>query len=246
MLTINRGYNIMKYIILDFDGTIGDSQALIVRTFQDSMRKMGKEVKSTEECANTIGMRLSEAFALLYNTSIEEGERCTEVYRKIFLKNWETLGMKPFPHAVETIKELHQRGFVLAVASSRGRDSLIDLIRQMDFEDCISSVVAQEDVNRVKPEPDMVFKALMEIAGQEMGKDDCHKLPEDLKPMLSETLVVGDMTFDVDMAHNAGAKACAVTYGNGTRELLASAEWIIDDFAELLPLLSEKSNGTTE
>lgn len=227
----------MKYILLDFDGTIGDSKALIIKTFQDSMRWMGKEVKSAEECASTIGMRLSEAFAHLYDTSIEEGEKCAEVYHKIFLENWETLGMKPFPHAVETIKELHRRGFVLAVASSRGRDSLLDLIRQMGFEDCISSVVAQEDVTRVKPDPDMVFKALMEIAGREAGKDDCHELPEDLKPMLSETMVVGDMTFDVDMAHNAGVKACAVTYGNGTREQLASAEWVIDDFAGLLEIV---------
>ena len=41
------------------------------------------------------------------------------------------------------------------------------------------------------------------------------------------------MTYDVDMAHNAGAKACAVTYGNATREELKNAEYIIDDFAEL-------------
>ncbi len=228
----------MKYILLDFDGTIGDSQALIVRTFQDSMRQMGREVKSAEECANTIGMRLSEAFAHLYNTSIEEGEKCAEVYHKIFLENWEALGMKPFPHTVETIRELHRRGFVLAVTSSRGRDSLLELIRQMGFEDCISSVVAQEDVTRVKPEPDMVFKALMEIAGQKVDKDDCHVLPEDQRPMLSDTIVVGDMNFDVDMAHNAGVWACAVTYGNGTREQLASAEWMIDDFTKLLEIVS--------
>ena len=227
----------MKYIILDFDGTIGDSQALIVRTFQDTMREMGKEVKSAEACANTIGMRLSEAFALLYNSSIEEGEKCAQVYHKIFEENRASFGMKPFPHVIDTIKELHKRGFVLAVASSRGRDSLMGFIHQMDLVDCVSSVVAQEDVVNVKPEPDMVFKALMEITEREVGKKDCHTLPDDLKAMLPETLVVGDMTFDVDMAHNAGAKACAVTYGNGTREQLASAEWIINDFAELLDIV---------
>ena len=226
----------MKYIIFDFDGTIGDSQALIVRTFQDTMRKMGREVKSAEECASTIGMRLSEAFSLLYNSPIEDGEKCTQVYRDIFEENRASLGMKPFPHVIDTIKELHKRGFVLAVASSRGRESLLGFIHQMDLDDCISSVVAQEDVVNVKPEPDMVFKALMEIAEREVGKEDCHTLPDDLKAMLPETLVVGDMTFDLDMAHNAGAKACAVTYGNGTREQLAEAEWIIDDFAELLEI----------
>ena len=58
-----------------------------------------------------------------------------------------------------------------------------------------------------------------------------------MKGTIDETLVVGDMNFDVDMAHHAGCKACAVTYGNGTREQLASAEFIIDDFAELLGLV---------
>ena len=47
------------------------------------------------------------------------------------------------------------------------------------------------------------------------------------------------MNFDVDMAHHAGCKACAVTYGNGTRQQLAFAEWIIDDFAELLEIVKE-------
>lgn len=228
----------MKYIILDFDGTIGDSQTLIVKTFQDTMRKMGKEIKSAEKCSNTIGMRLNEAFALLYNTSIEEGEKCALVYHKIFEENRTKLGMMPFPHVIETIKELYRRGFVLAVASSRGRDSLVGLIEQMGFADCITSVVAQEDVIHVKPDTDMVFKALMEIDGRKVDKDGCHELPDALRPMLSDTLVVGDMTFDVDMAHNAGVKACAVTYGNGTKAQLASAEWIIDDFSELLEIVS--------
>lgn len=227
----------MKYIIFDFDGTIGDSQSLIVKTFQDTMRRMGKEVKSAGECAATIGMRLSEAFAKLYGSSIEEGEKCAEVYHGIFEENRVSLGMKTFPHVVETIRELHKRGYVLAVASSRGKDSLTGFIRQMGFDDCLKSVVAQEDVVNVKPEPDMVFMALEEIAGTKADRSSCHTLPDELKGMTEETLVVGDMTFDVDMAHNAGAKACAVTYGNGTREQLASAEWIIDDFAQLPDIL---------
>ena len=62
---------------------------------------------------------------------------------------------------------------------------------------------------------------------------------KEMKVTADETLVVGDMTLDVDMAHHAGCKACAVTYGNGTRQQLASAEWIIDDFAELLEIVKE-------
>ncbi len=224
----------MKYIILDFDGTIGDSQTLIVRTFQDTMRRMGREVMPAEVCAATIGMRLNEAFSMLYRSTEEDGMECARVYREIFEENKDRLGMNPFPHTVETIRELHRRGCMLAVASSRGRDSLLGFIIQMGLDDCFASVVAQEDVVRVKPEPDMVYRALMEMAGRPADKENCHSLPPDLLPMLEETLVVGDMAFDVDMAHNAGVRACAVTYGNGSPDQLAHADWVIDDFAQLL------------
>ena len=213
----------MKYIIFDFDGTIGDSQALIVKTLQDTMRKRGLEVKSDAECAATIGLRLDEAFVSLFNMSAEEGMACATTYREIFNANKQHLVVQPFPHVLETIHALHRQGYVLAIASSRGSDSLFDYVKQMQIEDCISSIVAGDQVEHVKPAPDMVFKALKEMSGT-----------------VEEALVVGDMTYDVDMAHNAGTKACAVTYGNATREELKNAEYIIDDFAELLNILQEK------
>ena len=77
----------MKYIIFDFDGTIGDSQRLIVKTLQDTMRERGLEVKSDEACAKTIGLRLDEAFVALFGMSAEEGEACAATYREIFMKN---------------------------------------------------------------------------------------------------------------------------------------------------------------
>lgn len=210
----------MKYIVFDFDGTIGDSQALIVKTLQDTMRQCHLEVKSDEACASTIGLRLDEAFVALFGMSAEEGMVCANTYRDIFEENKQHLIVQPFPHVLETIHALHRQGYSLAIASSRGSDSLLGYVRQMQIEDCISSIVAGDMVEHAKPAPDMVLKALAELGGT----------PE-------ETLVVGDMTYDVDMAHNAGAKACAVTYGNGTREELAAAEYIIDDFAELLQIV---------
>ena len=62
----------MKYIIFDFDGTIGDSQSLIVKTLQDTMLARKLEVKSDEACAKTIGLRLDEAFVSLFGMSAEE------------------------------------------------------------------------------------------------------------------------------------------------------------------------------
>ena len=212
----------MKYIIFDFDGTIGDSQSLIVKTLQDTMRARKLEVKSDEACAKTIGLRLDEAFVSLFGISAEEGLECAATYREIFLDNKKTMTVQPFPHVIETLRALHRQGFILGMASSRNHCSLDGYVKQMQLEDIFSSIVAGDDVEHVKPAPDMVFKALGEMKGT-----------------IEETLVVGDMNFDVDMAHHAGCKACAVTYGNGTRQQLASAEWIIDDFAELLKIVKE-------
>ena len=225
----------MKYIIFDFDGTIGDSQSLIVKTLQDTMRAQKLEVKSDEACAKTIGLRLDEAFVSLFGMSAEEGLECAATYREIFLDNKKTMIVQPFPHVIETLRELHHRGYILGMASSRNHCSLDGYVKQMQLEDIFSSIVAGDDVEHVKPAPDMVFMALGEMKGMKNPVTSAEA--GDVEDMLDEVLVVGDMTFDVDMAHNAGCKACAVTYGNGTREQLASAEFIIDDFAELLGLV---------
>lgn len=225
----------MKYIIFDFDGTIGDSQSLIVKTLQDTMRARKLEVKSDEACAKTIGLRLDEAFVSLFGMSAEEGMECAATYREIFLENKQTMIVKPFPHVIETLRKLHHRGFVLGMASSRNHCSLDGYVKQMQLENIFSSIVAGDDVEHVKPAPDMVFKALREMKGMKNPVTSAEA--GDVEDTLDEVLVVGDMTFDVDMAHHAGCRACAVTYGNGTREQLATAEWIIDDFAELQEIL---------
>ena len=245
----------MKYIIFDFDGTIGDSQSLIVKTLQDTMRARKLEVKSDEACAKTIGLRLDEAFVSLFGMSAEEGLECAATYREIFLDNKKTMIVQPFPYVIDTLRELHRQGFILGMASSRNHCSLDGYVHQMQLENIFSSIVAGDDVEHVKPAPDMVFKALGEMLGMKnpgvsaedvlnpgaSAEDVLNPVTsveaEKFKDILAETLVVGDMNFDVDMAHHAGCKACAVTYGNGTREQLASAEFIIDDFVELLGLV---------
>lgn len=211
----------MRNIILDFDGTIGDTQGLIVKTLQDTMARKHLEIKPKEECTKTIGLRLEEAFEMLFGMAREEALDCALTYRDIFEENKKHIIVEPFPHVIETIRHLHQEGYVLAVASSRNRSSLLGYLKQLDIEDCISCIVAANDVTHVKPHPEMVLKVLEEIGGS----------PEN-------TLVVGDMTYDIEMGKNAGTKTCGVTYGNGTREQLASADYVIDDFSELLTILS--------
>lgn len=210
----------MKYIILDFDGTIGDTQALIVKTLQQTMQQLGLAVQSAEACAKTIGLRLDEAFGALFPTmTTTETQHCAETYRKIFEENKKEMIVSAFPHVIETIRQLHAQGKVLAIASSRNSASLTGYIEQLHIGDAIACVVAGEDVTHAKPAPDMVYKVLETLHGKK-----------------EEALMVGDMQYDIDMGRNAGIKTCGVTYGNGTREELMNADYVIDDFADLIAI----------
>jgi phosphoglycolate phosphatase len=54
-----------------------------------------------------------------------------------------------------------------------------------------------------------------------------------------EAIVVGDTSYDIQMGRNAGTSTCGVTYGNGSKESLSDAEWVIDDFGGLLKILRQ-------
>lgn len=209
----------MKTIILDFDGTMGDTRSLIVTTMQQTIAALGLPARSDDQCASMIGLPLRETFTKLIPMSEEMGDLCDATYTRIFLKNNVAGAVPIFPHVVETLAELHARGCTLAVASSRRRQSLLDYLREMDIERYVSCVVSASDVERAKPAPDMVLK----ILDQEGGG-------------ASDALVVGDTRFDIEMGRNAGTKTCGVTYGNGSVEELLMADYVIDDFARLLDI----------
>lgn len=210
----------IQLIILDFDGTLADTRDNIVRTLQASMHQLGLPVADEAACASTIGLKLDDACRHLYpDGPADLADRFVETYREIFFRNKESLVPAPFPHVLPTLRQLRQRGVVLTIASSRGTGSLHAFIDAMGLRDCISYVLGADSVEHTKPHPEPVLRTLCET-----GIDAAH------------TLVVGDMPVDILMGRNAGVQTCGVTYGNATRDQLqaAGADFLIDDFAELL------------
>ena len=210
----------IQLIILDFDGTLADTRDNIVRTLQASMHQLGLPVADEAACASTIGLKLDDACRHLYpDGPADLPDRFVETYREIFFRNKESLVPAPFPHVLPTLRQLRQRGVVLTIASSRGTGSLHAFIDAMGLRDCISYVLGADSVEHTKPHPEPVLRTLCET-----GIDAAH------------TLVVGDMPVDILMGRNAGVQTCGVTYGNATRDQLqaAGADFLIDDFAELL------------
>lgn len=210
----------MKTVILDFDGTLADTRSLIVKTMQQTIRQLGLASRTDDECAAMIGLPLRKTFTELIPMTEEMGTRCADTYTMLFLQNNVPGAVPLFPHVKETISELHRRGYVLAIASSRGRDTLIDFLEEMDLQPYISMVVAATDVENAKPAPDMVLR-ILETTGA----------------AAADAIVVGDTSYDIDMGISAGVRTCGVTYGNGSRAELASADVLITDFGELLDVL---------
>ena len=213
-----------KIVILDFDGTLGDSQALITRTMKTTLKQLGLPERTTEECAKTIGLPLKECFKALQNMTEEQAEACAYLYHKLLLENNVPGAVPAFPGVVETIKQLHNEGLIVTIASSRGHQSLVAFVQELHLEPYIRLILGADDVENAKPNAEPVLNTLHHFR---------------LQP--AEALVVGDTIFDIQMGRNAGAKTCGVTYGNGKREDLeaAFADYIIDNFAEIKQCLEQ-------
>lgn len=212
----------IKAVILDFDGTMGDTQDLIVRTMQQTIQQLGLPSRTDEQCAAMIGLPLKHTFTTLIEMSEEMGERCVELYRRLFNENNVPGAVPVFPNVLDTVRTLHERGLILTIASARRRDTLVEFLESMNLTQYIPYVISASDIENAKPAPDMVLKTL-----------------EDYHLSADEAIVVGDTKYDIEMAHRAGVKAVGVTYGNGTVEELRAygAEYIIDDFAQLLDIV---------
>jgi phosphoglycolate phosphatase len=209
-----------KILILDFDGTLGDTVGVIVQTMQATIRELGLPARTDKECASMIGLRLIDIPPVLFPECNLDGEFYAQTYRRLF-HIYNTAGaVELYPNVIETLTELKNRGLVLTIASSRSKASLTNYIKDLGIEALISYVLGADDVVEGKPNPEPVNRTLEKFG---------------FKP--EEAIVVGDTVFDVDMGKNAGTKTCGVTYGNGSRESISAADWVIDDFGHLLEIV---------
>lgn len=210
----------IKIIILDFDGTLGDTTSVIVRTTQAAIKELGLPSRTDEECASMIGLRLVEIPPVLFPGYEVDPSLYAATYRRIFHTLNTDGAVQLYPNVKETLAELKKRGYILTIASSRSRSTLIEYVENLGLSSTITYVLGADDVKEGKPSPEPVNKTLEKYG---------------LKP--EEALVVGDTIFDIEMGKNAGTATCGVTYGNGSRESMVVADHLIDDFSRILHII---------
>ena len=214
----------IKLVIFDFDGTLADTKENIILTFQMTMKELGVEIKSRQECAATIGLTLEDAFKVLYpGMAAEKYILLRDTYRRIFKENRKILVPGLFPEVMETLEELRRRGYLMSIASSRQSPSLHSFLENMKIAHLFEYVVGGDNVEYPKPAPDAVLQILRHY-----------------NLSAEEAFVVGDMPFDINMATNAGVKSCGVTWGNADAAQLkeSGANYIIDKMSQLLEILN--------
>ena len=208
-------------VILDFDGTIADTAAVIIKTTQATISELGLPSRTDEQCAAMIGLRLVEIPPVLFPECDIDGDLYAGTYRRLFHKFNTEGAVEVYPNVVETLKTLKAKGLILTIASSRSHASLAEYVESLGLSSLISLTLGADDVDKGKPDPEPVNRTLERFG---------------LSP--ENVIVVGDTSFDIQMGKNAGTATCGVTYGNGSRESLRDADWLVDDFGKLLDIVS--------
>jgi phosphoglycolate phosphatase len=192
-------------IVFDWDGTLMDSTAAIVKCIQAAARDLGLPVPKDDDASYVIGLGLSEAMqAVLPGLEPQHYPRMVERYRYHYLTRGDELTL--FKGVPEMLDDLARQGYFLAVATGKSR---VGLNRALNEAKLLSRFDATRcaDESFSKPHPAMLHELTREL-GQEMRR----------------TVMIGDTTHDLQMANNAGAGAVAVQYGAHPGESLAALQ----------------------
>ncbi len=189
-------------IVFDWDGTLFDSTALIARCIQAAAADLGLPVPSDQAASHVIGLGLTEALqhavpSLPAARYPELGQR----YRHHYVNRQQELVL--FPGTLELLHALKARNHWLAVATGKSRRGLDEALQTVQLQGLFDAT-RTADQTAGKPHPLMLLELMAEIG----------VAPE-------RTLMVGDTTHDLQLAHNAGTASVAVSFGAHAPEAFA-------------------------
>lgn len=212
----------MKLIIFDCDGTIVDSQHAIVAAMEAGFAEHGLVAPNREDVLGVVGLSLVEAVERLLPVELrlDAAARVAESYKAAFADlRQKSVHHEPlFPGAMETLNSLRARDdILLGIATGKSRRGVDALFEREGLHEHFVTIQTADD-HPSKPHPSMIERAMRE----------CGVEPD-------ATVMIGDTTYDIEMAHAAGVSALGVTWGYHPREALeiVAPHLLVEDYSKV-------------
>lgn len=205
----------IRTMLFDLDGTIMDTNELIIRSFLESLAGVVPADFSREHIIPNMGLTLSDQIKIF--SGLEEVAHLEAAYRKVNLRLHDEF-VKSFPYVNEVVKNLHEQGIRIGVVTTKMRLTTERGLKFVGLYDYIDAIVTIDDVINPKPHPEPVLMAM-----EQLGADP------------TSTIMVGDSVVDIESAEAAGAVSVGVAWSlKGAQKLRESgAQYVIDDMREL-------------
>jgi HAD superfamily hydrolase (TIGR01509 family) len=216
----------IRAVIFDLDGTLADTEALHFACFNEALKPENIEIPRDDYYALLIGFNDHDCFAAVLRERQKDAEevliaeltaRKSVVYQQM-LSERDVL----YPGAEKFVRECARR-FPLMIATGTLRVEAEAILRRAKLRDLFLDIIAAEDVEHGKPEPDGFIAALGRIGFLLRQRD----------PVLAEEcLVVEDTRAGIEAAHRASMKVLALCH-NASAEDLASADVVRESILDL-------------
>jgi phosphoglycolate phosphatase len=209
-------------IVWDWDGTLADSTGMITNAILKAAEQVGLPALSHQAASNIIGLGLRESiFALYGDIPTKQAKALAAQYSANYYAGESEITL--FEGVADTIAVLFERGFKLAVATGKGRRGLNSAMERSMLGHYFHSTRTVDECFS-KPHPQMLDELMAHL---------------DVVP--NRTLMIGDTSYDLQMAHNAGVNSVGVSYGAHKAEQWQHFEPIqqFSDFSSLSHWLLE-------
>ena len=199
----------MKYIFLDFNGTVLDDTDICLELLNDLLRMQGKKEVSLKHYLDIFGFPVKDYYERAgLDFNIISFEKMAEYFIDEYTRR-NVVECSIYPDFRDFVKEVKERGFKLVLCSASKQDLLIDQLKSFDILDCFDYVIGLSDYHA---------KSKLEVAKQFVKDNNIN--PKDI-------YFIGDTDHDHLLAQEIGGVSILVTRGHQSLKVLEKCQAIL-------------------